>query len=82
MARKVLYLLTKPTVDFLLEAAQPSQESSVILLQEAVHLQNVPGNNVYVLSDNPDEKNSSSYKSITYKDLINLIFESDQVVSL
>lgn len=82
MERKVLYLLTSPTIDFLLEAAPPSQKSSVILLQEAVHLQKVPGNKVYVLQDNSQEKISSPFDSITYKELINLIFESDQVVAL
>lgn len=82
MARKVLYLITKPTIDFLLEAALPSQESSVILLQEAVHLQNVPGNRIYVLQDDSRGKIPSSYDSITYKDFINLIFESDQVIAL
>ena len=82
MSRKVLYLLTKPTVDSLLEAAPSSQESSVVLLHEAVHLQKVPAKRVYVLQNSREEKSSSSFDVVSYKDLINLIFESDQVVAL
>ena len=82
MARKVLYLITKPAIDDLLKAAPATQETWVVLLQGAVRLQKVPGNKVYVLQNEHDEEISSPFSSITYKDFISLIFKSDQVVAL
>ena len=84
--KKILYVVS----DNLKEQEEPSlfprrgstqDVISVVLLQEAVCLQKIAADYVYVLEE--DVKNlgvATSYTSISYRDLLTMIFVSDTVI--
>ena len=83
MASTLLYLLRTQTVDPLIEHVQPGVDTTVVLLQDAVALQNVPGSRVFALAEDVAERGvTSSAPSISYKQLLELVFEADRVVVL
>ena len=84
--RKVLYLLkdfisSSETVFPLQRHAD--QTISVILLQEAVAQRDVPADHVYVLSEDAVTRQIMPiYPTISYQDMVRMMFEADSVVAL
>jgi len=85
--KKALYIVTKGPErggTFLLPR-QPSsdQDVSVVLIQEGVSHQTVPSSHVYVLSDDVRSgKPVSPFPSVSYQDLLRVIFEAETVAVL
>lgn len=87
MSRKVLYILSKDPIQFsdtLFSKDPPSNnDTSVILIQEAVSLKKVPGAHIYALSDDAVSRNViPSFPTISYRDMLKMIFNADAVVAL
>ncbi|MEW6543932.1 MAG: hypothetical protein AB1411_10020 [Nitrospirota bacterium] len=84
--RKVLYLLNRETERFsaeLLAKERPDCTVSVVLLQDAVRLSHVPASRVFALSEDvASRKVASPFPSISYSDLVEMIFDADTVVAL
>ncbi len=56
---------------------------SVILIQDGVAHQSVPGQYVYVLSDDAVSRNvNSSFPAVSYEGMLKMIFEADHVIVL
>ena len=56
---------------------------SVILVQDAVSLAGVLADHVYVLADDAAlSEVSPAYQTISYEDMLRMIFEADRVVVL
>ncbi len=83
MHRNVLYLLTKPVIDPLLQSAPQEHEKSVVLLQDGVLLHDVPAQKIYYLTEDADARNvSPPGKPVSYGDIVQLIFDAEGVVAL
>ena len=83
MASTLLYLLRTQTVDPLLQKAQPGVDTTVILLHDAVRLQNVPASHVYALAEDAAQRGvKPSAPAISYRELLDLVFQADRVVVL
>lgn len=83
MQPKVLYVLTKETVDPLLSTAPSEQHTSVVLVQDAVLLHDIPGDDLYFLTDDADARHvHPPAKGISYQDFLHLMFDADRVVAL
>ncbi len=87
--RTRLYLLTKASLDLahtLLPHPVPADErTQVILLQDAVHLdpQRLPASEVYVLGEDVIARHAlSSASSLSYGEMLTMIFGADVVVAL
>jgi len=85
--RKILYLLTKgpgqPSLDLLPKSPRTGEEISVILLQDGIFHRQVPGSRVYTLSDDAVPKGANSpFPAVSYRDLLQMMFEADGVVVL
>ncbi|MGI0036672.1 MAG: hypothetical protein ACRD98_12480 [Nitrososphaera sp.] len=85
--RKILYLLTKgpgqPSLDLLPKSPRTGEEISVILLQDGIFHRQVPASHVYMLSDDAVSKDvNSSFPSVSYQGLLQMMFEADGVVVL
>lgn len=83
---QVLYILAKGTLPdraLFPPAARSGERTSVVLIQEAVGLRQVPAQQVYALQDDAARRNvTSAFPMISYRDLLRMIFESDRVVAL
>jgi len=86
-----LYILTKAGQnekdDFSTYIQQKSdrenQQSSLVFTQEELFDKNLSGENMYIIQeDNEDLVNESQLSSIAYRDLLGLIFISDNIVVL
>jgi hypothetical protein len=87
MLRKVLYILSKDLAQFsdalLPKDPPPDNDISVILIQEGVSLKKVPGTHIYVLSDDAVSRNVvPSFPTISYRAMLEMIFDADAVVAL
>ena len=83
--RNVLYILGANLAPVSLLPSSPStgNQTSVVLIQDAVGLAQVPAARVYALADDvTSRKVSSSFPLISYGDFLRLIFEADNVVAL
>lgn len=85
--RRTLYLLTKiPSggADLLLRASQElGQECSVVLVQDVARIDFAPPGRTSVLAeDGANGTTESQVSTISHRDLLNLIFEADNVVVL
>ena len=85
--RKILYLLTKgpgqPALDLLPKNPQTGEEISVILLQDGVSHRQVPASRVFALSDDAASRGVHSlFPSVSYQDILRMMFEADGVVVL
>ena len=85
--RKTLYLLTKDPAE--LETAllpAPGQEGAdvrIVLMEEAVRLRDLQGYHVSVLDEDLQQRGGGSpFPTISYQDLIRLVFDVDTVVAL
>lgn len=83
---QVLYILAKATLpDRALFPPAPRADDrfSVVLIQDAVGLQQVPSRQVHALQDDVvQRKVSSAFPMISYRDFLRMIFEADRVVAL
>lgn len=83
MASRLLYLLRTDSMDPLLGDAQPDDETTVVLLQDAVGLTNVPASRVFALAEDVAARGTTAaVPEISYKQLVELLFEADRVVVL
>lgn len=83
--RKVLYILKKGPTEFSPGLLAPSSGdiSTVVLVQDAVLLKDLPLSAVYALTDDATSRQiSSPYPHISYQDMLGMIMESDTVVAL
>jgi sulfur transfer complex TusBCD TusB component (DsrH family) len=82
----VLYILSDTAGQgetALLPRDHPEQQLSVILIHDAVSLAHVPADNVYALSeDAATRKLNPSYSTISYRDMLQMVFEADRVIVL
>jgi sulfur transfer complex TusBCD TusB component (DsrH family) len=84
--RHVLYLVKSPVS--LSEALLPvdrsaDQQVAVILLQDGVPQQHIPAKQVYVLEDDAASRGiPSNYPTVSYADMLRMIFEADSVIAL
>ena len=85
--RKVLYILSKgpaPLSDVLLpKEASPGKDISFLLIQDAVSLTQVPGAQTYALVDDVRARNvTTPFPTISYRDMLRMIFDADAVIAL
>ena len=85
--RKVLYILRKGASELpdrlLPKGASPDEEVSVLLIHEAVTLPQAPGNRTYALLDDVTSRNlKPSFPTISYGEMLRLIFDADTVIAL
>lgn len=85
--RKILYLLTKApgqsSLNLLPKSPRTGEEISVILLQDGIFHRQVAVSHVYALSDDGVSKSAnSSFPSVSYQDVLRMMFEADRVVVL
>jgi sulfur transfer complex TusBCD TusB component (DsrH family) len=84
---KILCLLTKNPhggLAFLAPSGSPSDtDLSVVLLQDAVCLQESLGVPTYVLTDDAKARNvTSPFPSVSYRELVEMIFSAHRVVTV
>lgn len=83
MPSRLLYLLRAQTVDPLLAHDHHADDTTVVLLHDAVRLQEVPASRVFALDEDAAARGvSPSVPAISYRDLLELVFEADRVVVL
>jgi len=84
--RKVLYIVSKGTSlrsDLVLPDASPDQDISVLLIQDGVSLTKVPSLRVYALADDAASRHITPvFPTVSYQDMVRLMFEADTVVAL
>ena len=85
--RKVLYILSKgpaPLSDVLLpKEASPGKDISFLLIQDAVSLTDLPAGRVYVLLDDVRTRNvTTRFPTVSYRDMLRMIFDADAVIAL
>ena len=85
--RKVLYILSKGPAslsDVLLpKEASPGKDISFLLIQDAVSLTQVPGGQTYALLDDVRTRNvTTPFPTISYRDMLRMIFDADAVIAL
>ena len=79
--KNLLYILSKPTqsckdYEFLLSQGTDSEQSTFILLGGGVHPQGIPSHQFYVLG----EDETMDKGKISYREMLNLIFSTDNSV--
>ena len=84
--RKLLYLITSqtpPSPELIPPHHPPEDEVSVILTQnEMVHRQ-IPAERIYILQDQARSSDARpALPTVSYQDLVRMIFEADSVVAL
>jgi sulfur transfer complex TusBCD TusB component (DsrH family) len=85
--QKTLYIVTRgPNRDgtsLLPVRSAAGQNASVVLIQDGVSHQSLPLSRVYVLSDDVRSRNLvSPFPSVSYQDLLRLVFEAETVAVL
>ena len=85
--RTVLYLVTKneedATPSLIAQDFPENLTTSAVLLQEAVSLSNVQANRVCALTEDAvSKKVTPSAPTVSYRDLLHMIFDADVVVAL
>lgn len=84
--RKVLYILRKENQQSAgLLADKPNDEElhSVLLIQDGVRLNEIPGDQVYVLAEDAESRQvSPRYPTVSYQGMLKLIFDADAIVAL
>ena len=83
MTSRLLYLLRTPSVDPLIQQDHPADDTTVVLLHDAVRLHDLPASRVFALAEDAAERDvNPSVPAISYKELLNLVFTADRVVVL
>lgn len=84
--KSTLYILSHgagPDNVDLLPSKQPGENLTVILVDEALSLTDVPADRVYALSEEGGSgKAVSSHPQVSYADMVKMIFEAHHVVAL
>ncbi|MGH7230761.1 MAG: hypothetical protein ACREJU_05295 [Nitrospiraceae bacterium] len=84
--RKLLYLLKSPVPhaeDLLPQHPNAEQDVSVVLIQEGVAQQHIAADRVYALSEDAAARGRASvFPTVSYEDLVRMIFEADTVIAL
>jgi hypothetical protein len=83
--RKLLYLLKdpSPSAGDLLPCHATDQDVSVILIQEGVVHNRLPVDRVYVLLEDTISRGiAPAFPTISYQDMLRMMFEADTVVAL
>lgn len=85
--RKILYILTKGPAQepgpLLPSPASPEKGVSILLIQDAVGLTDLPQSQVYALADDVRSRNlKSSFPTVSYHEMLTMIFDADTVVAL
>lgn len=83
--RQVLYILrdARPPEPLFPPAPSTGHQTSVVLVQRAVSLSQVPAAQVYALADDVTaQKVTPSFPLISYGDFLCLLFEADCIVAL
>lgn len=85
--RKVLYILRQgpsELPDVLLpKEASPDEDVSVLLIHDAVALTRAPASHTYALVDDVTSRNlKPSFPTISYSEMLSLIFNADTVIAL
>lgn len=85
--KKILYIISKPpgqdNVSLLSTVSSSQENTSVVLIHDAVKHREVPFSRVFTLSDNvSSERPVSTFPSVSYQDLLRMIFEADTVAVL
>ena len=85
--KKTLYIVSKPPASdgpSLLPAASASRESSsIVLIQDGVGHQKLPASRSFVLSEDVKSRGvTSPFPGISYRELLGMIFEADNVAVL
>jgi sulfur transfer complex TusBCD TusB component (DsrH family) len=84
--RKVLYIVSKRDSlrpDLVLSTGVAEQDISVLLIQDAVSLTNVPSPHVFALADDAASRNITPvFPTVSYRDMVRLMFEADTVIAL
>lgn len=85
--KKTLYIVNKgPERDgtsLLPDRPVSEEDVSVVLIQDGVAHHTLPFSHVYVLSDDVrSRKLASSFPSVSYQDLLRMIFEAEKVAVL
>ena len=85
--KKILYIISKPPgqddVSLLSTIPSSQEDASVVLIHDAVKHRSVPFPRVFTLSDNvSSERPVSPFPSVSYQDLLSMIFEADTVAVL
>ena len=83
MSLKVLYIVTKPGYSPLMCESSPGKQTSVILAQDAVTFSGYSVASVYALTEDAEKRNvTPSVPTISYRDLVELVFDADHVVAV
>ncbi len=76
-------MLRTHTVDPFIQLIPSGDNTTVVLLHEAVTLQNVPASRVFALAEDAAQRGiTPSVPGISYKELLDLLFDADRVVVL
>jgi sulfur transfer complex TusBCD TusB component (DsrH family) len=69
--------------DLVLSAGVTEQDISVLLIQDAVSLTKVPTPHVFALEDDAASRNITPvFPTVSYRDMVRLMFEADTVIAL
>ena len=79
--KNLLYILSKPTqsfkdYEFLIPQGEVSEQSTFILLGGGVYPQGIPSDQVFVL----EEDETMDRGKISYKEMLSLIFSTDNSI--
>ena len=85
--RKVLYVLSKGSAQWshvpLPKETSPEKQISVLLIQDAVALPHVPGGRTYALVDDVTaRKIRPAFPTVSYHEMLRMIFDADTVITL
>jgi len=63
--------------------ASPGKDISFLLIQDAVSLTQAPGGQTYALLDDVRTRNvTTPFPTISYRDMLRMIFDADAVIAL
>jgi sulfur transfer complex TusBCD TusB component (DsrH family) len=86
LMQKLLYIVSKAgslSCGLIPSESSPDREVSVLLIQDGVSLTQVPGTRVFALSEDAASRRVTPiYPTVSYQEMLRLLFEADTVVSL
>lgn len=84
--RKVLYILRKEdplSAGLLADKDRTEESASVLLVQDGVRIENMPVDHVYILAEDAESRNvTPQFPTVSYREMLDLIFDADCVVAL